>query len=321
MHDVSLTNVAIPRTAVTNVTLHIAAGSSFGIIGAPGTGKSALLNAMAGLSGHTLAGIRIGEMSERPRPGSIGMMTPRIQLPSHKTIHEVLTQHRSLLAGMDATIEEDCQRAIRWCALEQHAHTTIGKLSFFNRRRAALALALANKPALLLLDEPTVDLAAHEQHVMIDILENLRDRTMTMVIATRGNTPMESLFDQIAVLSGGKIIAELSAQHIQDMQRTIMIRTNEIPSAAYEHIVAIDGGISVTRRNIVLTGDGVRSLAQILQVLLHYSVHIFCIEPRNHPLADLVSQARYPVVLAHRYPVRLLTNAIRESNATEEVAQ
>jgi ABC-2 type transport system ATP-binding protein len=321
MHDVSLTNVAIPRTAVTNVTLHIAAGSSFGIIGAPGTGKSALLNAMAGLSGHTLAGIRIGEMSERPRPGSIGMMTPRIQLPSHKTILELLTQHRSLLAGMDATIEEDCQRAIRWCALEQHAHTTIGKLSFFNRRRAALALALANKPALLLLDEPTVDLAAHEQHVMIDILENLRDRTMTMVIATRGNTPMESLFDQIAVLSGGKIIAELSAQHIQDMQRTIMIRTNEIPSAAYEHIVAINNGIIVTRRNIVLTGDGVRSLAQILQVLLHYSVHIFCIEPRNHPLADLVSQARYPVVLAHRYPVRLLTNAIRESNATEEVSQ
>jgi ABC-type multidrug transport system ATPase subunit len=181
-------------------------------------------------------------------------------------------------------------------------------------------MALVNKPALLLLDEPTVDLAAHEQQVMIDILENLRERNMTIIVATRGNAPMESLFDQIAVLSAGKIIAELSAQHIRDMQRTLMIRTSEIPTAAYEHIVAIESGIIVTRRNIVLTGDGVRSLAQILQVLLHYSVHIFCIEPRNHPLADLVMQARYPVVLAHRYPVRLLTNAIRESNATEEVA-
>ena len=320
MHYVSLTNLRIARTPITDVTLHIPEGSCFGIVGASGTGKSALLNAMAGLSGHALPGVSLAGSSAAPRPGSIGIVTPRIILPAHMTTLGLLTRQRTLLLDGDGQVDDDCQRAIRWCALEQYAHSAIGKLSLFNKRRVALALALVSKPAMVLLDEPTIDLAAHEQQVMIDILENLRDRNMTIVIATRGNTPMESLFDQIAVLSGGKIIAELSAQHIRDMQRTIMIRTDEIPTAAYEHIVAINNGIIVTRRNIVLTGEGVRSLAQILQVLLHYSVHIFCIEPRNHPLADLVMQARYPVVLAHRYPVRLLTNTIRESNATEEVA-
>jgi ABC-2 type transport system ATP-binding protein len=320
MQYVSLTNLNIPGSAIRDVTLHIPEGSCYGIVGAAGTGKSMLLNAIAGLSGNATGGLTVAGARGQHQPGSIGILTPRVQLPTHLTVFELLRRQHTLVRAADEQTEADCQSAIRWCALEQLAQTTIAKLSFFNKRRVALAMSLVNKPALLLLDEPTVDLAAHEQQVMIDILENLRERNMTIVIATRGNAPMESLFDQIAVLSAGKIIAELSAQHIRDMQRTLMIRTSEIPTAAYEHIVAIDSGIIVTRRNIVLTGDGVRSLAQILQVLLHYSVHIFCIEPRNHPLADLVMQARYPVVLAHRYPVRLLTNAIRESNATEEVA-
>jgi ABC-type multidrug transport system ATPase subunit len=320
MQYVSLTNLNIPGSAIRDVTLHIPAGTCYGIVGATGAGKSALLNAIAGLSTPASGGIAYADAQGPNRPGTVGMVSPRINLPSHRTVAELLSQQRALLHGADDQGEADCQRAIRWCALEQLARTSIAKLSFFNKRRVALALALVSKPSLLLIDEPMVDLAAHEQQVMIDILENLRDRNMTIIITTRGNAPMESLFDQIAVLSAGKIIAELSAQHIRDMQRTLMIRTSEIPTAAYEHIVAIDNSIIATHRNIVLTGDGVRALAQILQVLLHYSVHIFCIEPRNHPLADLVMQARYPVVLAHRYPVRLLTNTIRESNATEEVA-
>lgn len=320
MHEIAFTQLRLPHSPISALTLQIPAGSCYGIIGAPGTGKSALLNAIAGAAGTPVANIRFDGSEHALPPGSVGIVSPRILLPGFLTVAELLHRHRTLLPGADDQIDADCQRAIRWCALEQDAQQRVSTLSAFNRRRALLALALVSKPAILLLDEPTIDLAAHEQQVMIDILENLRDRNMTIVIATRGNAPMESLFDQIAVLSGGSIIAELSAQHIRDMQRTIMIRTDEIPTAAYEHITAIDGGIIVTRRNIVLTGEGVRALPQILQVLLHYSVHIFCIEPRNHPLADLVMQARYPVVLAHRYPVRLLTNAIRESNATEEVS-
>ena len=320
MYEIAFSQLSLPQSPIRAVTLHIPAGTCYGIIGAPGTGKSTLLNAIAGAAHTPLPGITFGPTAAPLTPGSIGIVTPRIQLPGYLTVSELLQRHRSLLQGADEHIDADCQRAIRWCALEPELNQRISTLTAFNRRRVGLALALVSKPAVLLLDEPTIDLAAHEQQVMIDILENLRDRTMTIVIATRGNAPMESLFDQIAVLSDGSIIAELSAQHIREMQRTIMIRTDDIPTAAYEHITAIDAGIIVTRRNIVLTGEGVRSLAQILQVLLHYSVHIFCIEPRNHPLADLVMQARYPVVLAHRYPVRLLTNAIRESNSTEEVS-
>jgi predicted membrane chloride channel (bestrophin family) len=59
-----------------------------------------------------------------------------------------------------------------------------------------------------------------------------------------------------------------------------------------------------------LTGSGVQSLAQILQILLHYNVHIFRIEPRNHPLNDLVKQSMTPQVLAQIYPPRNITSEI-----------
>ena len=153
---------------------------------------------------------------------------------------------------------------------------------------------------------------------MIDLIEGLRDRDMTMVITTRGDAPLDPLFDMIGVLANGNIIAELDNRHIRNLPRTILMRTDVIPTAAHEHIVALDNGIVVTRRNIVLTGEGVRALSQILQVLLHYNVHIFAIEPLNHPLADLVNQAKQPQVLSRQYPVRIVTSPIAESGANQE---
>lgn len=95
-----------------------------------------------------------------------------------------------------------------------------------------------------------------------------------------------------------------------------MIYTSDIPSAAHEHIVELDPSNVVTQRTIVLTGMGVQSLAQILQVLLHYNVHIFRIEPRNHPLHDLVRQATTPQVLAQLYPPRNITSEISEHTSS-----
>lgn len=316
MTAVSTSHLHIAETPIRDVTLTIPAHSCYGIVGGRDSGKSMLINVLAGCHGVASQQVRIGTQTALAAMPTVGVMSPTLDLPKQMSPFQLL-RDTALLRGIEGpNLVAHCQRALRWCAMEPYANRPLGTLSLFNRLRTTLALAVLHRPVLLLLDEPTAGLLAQEQQAMIDVIENLRDRNMTIVIATLGAAPLESLFDAVGVLAQGQIVAELSGQQVRDLPRTIVIRTNDIPTAADEHIQALDEGIIVTRRNIVLTGNGIQSLAQILQVLLHYNVHIFRIEPRNHPLADLVSQARQPQVLQSRYPARIVTSPFDENGAT-----
>lgn len=320
MYLVRIKQLSAPNTPIQSLSLNIPARICYGIIGASGSGKSSLLNIIAGLHGVASAQVFIDNVPADRATQQVGIVTPRIQLPADARIDELLLQHAQLYHSNADEIQHAYQQAIRLCALESIAQQHVRMLTVFHQRRVVMAMALVQRPKLLLIDEPTIGLTASEQKVMIDIIEGLRDRDMTMVITSRGDAPLDSLFDMIGVLANGAVIAELDNQHIRNLPRTILIRADVIPTAAYEHIVALDNGIVVTRRNIVLTGEGVRALAQILQVLLHYNVHIFAIEPLNHPLADLVNQAKQPQVLAHRYPVRVITSPIVDTSTSQEDA-
>lgn len=319
MHLVRIKQLSVTDTPIRDLSLNIPSNVCYGIIGAIGSGKSSLLNVIAGLHGEASRHVFIDDTPAHHATGRVSIVSSRVQLPGDIQIDALLQQHAQLYYAGSDIIERECQRAMRWCALDAIATHQVNTLSAFNQRRVAFALALVQRPSLLLIDEPTLGLTASEQKVMIDLIEGLRDRDMTMIVTTRGDAPLDPLFDMIGVLADGSIIAELDHTHIRDLPRTIVMRTDMIPTAAYEHIAALDNGIVVTRRNIVLTGEGVRALSQILQVLLHYNVHIFAIEPLNHPLADLVRQAKQPRVLAHRYPVRIITSPIAEHDTPPEV--
>lgn len=320
MHLVRIKQLSIAHTPIAALSLNIPTQICYGIVGASGSGKSSLLNAIAGLHGIASTHVLIDGVPASQTTQRIGIVSPRIQLPADLRATEVLMQHAQLY-HTPRDIPDLYRTVIRWCALESIIDQPIRTMSIFNQRRVSIAMALIQRPTLVLIDEPTIGLTASEQKVMIDLIEGLRDHGMTLVITTRGDAPLDPLFDMIGVLANGTIIAELDQSHIRNLPRTILIRTDAIPTATYEHIVALDTGIVVTRRNIVLTGEGVRALPQILQVLLHYNVHIFAIEPLNHPLVDLVNQAKQPQVLAHRYPVRAITSPIAEGISNEETPQ
>ena len=313
MYAISTSQLAIPNTPIRAVNLYVQANTCYGIVGASGSGKSTLLHAIAGLHRPSVSQhVHIHGQRIQQTAHSIGYVTARMQLPAHMTVQHILYHQGRLLGYANDMLTQHYQRVLRWCAIESLVTHHIRQLSVFDQRRVTLATALMAQPHVLLIDEPTDGLPANEQLMLIDVLENLRNRNMTLVIATRGNVPLEPLFDTIGILADGQIISELDASQIQALPRTLMIYTSDLPSAAYEHIVGIDSSIVATQHTIVLTGMAVQSLAQILQVLLHYKVHIFRIEPRNHPLHDLVRQSSTPQVLAQLYPPRNITSEIND---------
>jgi len=95
----------------------------------------------------------------------------------------------------------------RWRArvfrrLHDHAHTQIGKLSGGQLQRVLLARVLAQDPHLLLLDEPVSGVDTTTQHAIFGVLEELRDKGKTVIVATHDLNCVVERFDQVLCLSG-----------------------------------------------------------------------------------------------------------------------
>ena len=90
MNAIAVTQLAVPFSPIRDVSLRIPEHSCYGIIGASGSGKSVLLNAIAGLHGTQSPLIRMGGQSVHAATALIGIMSPRIQPPTYLTVQQLL---------------------------------------------------------------------------------------------------------------------------------------------------------------------------------------------------------------------------------------
>jgi len=104
--------------------------------------------------------------------------------------------------------------------LEKHMHSLAGSLSRGDKRRLEMAICLANKPRLLLLDEPTAGMARHETEKTIELLKSMQDG-ITKVIVEHDMNVVFSLAEKISVLAQGQIIAEGSPDEIKGHPKVI----------------------------------------------------------------------------------------------------
>ncbi len=179
--------------AVDNVDLDVAAGETVAVMGPSGCGKSTLLHLLGGLDRPSagriwLAGQRIDEMSERSmaalRRDAVGFVFQAFHLMDELTSVENI-ELPALLAGRSP-------RAARRRALElldqvglaDRARHLPSQLSGGQRQRVAIARALANRPLVVLADEPTGNLDSEATLDVLRLLESLHVAGQTVVIVT-----------------------------------------------------------------------------------------------------------------------------------------
>ena len=180
-------------TALRNVTLDIGPGEFVAIVGPSGCGKSTLLSLMGGLdrptAGHVYgAGLPLGELRDREisdyRLQRVSTIFQTFNLIPSMTVEDNVALPLTL-AGID--LEERHKRARHLLAvvgLENRARTRAGRLSGGEQQKVAVARALANRPGLLLADEPTGSLDSAAGEGVLSLLEDLNRRGATVVLVT-----------------------------------------------------------------------------------------------------------------------------------------
>ena len=180
-------------TALRDVSIEIGPGEFVSVVGPSGCGKTTLLSMMGGLdrptSGHVFAaGLPLGELSDSDladyRLQRVSTIFQSFNLVPSMSVEDNVALPLTL-AGVE--LEERRRRArhlIQLVGLEGRARTRASRLSGGEQQKAAVARALANRPGLILADEPTGSLDSAAGEVILKLLADLNRRGATVVLVT-----------------------------------------------------------------------------------------------------------------------------------------
>jgi oligopeptide/dipeptide ABC transporter ATP-binding protein len=207
--------------AVDDVSLHIAPGESLGLVGESGCGKSTLVRLLARLldstegriafEGADLATLPARRFARTPQRAAIQMVfqDPTDSLNPRFTARDTIAEPCRLLAGMDAQAadarvdEVAAQVGLPPELLGRFPH----QLSGGQKARVGIARALAPRPRLLILDEPTAALDVSVQAVVLQLLDRLRrELGLATLFVSHDLNVVRLLTDRVAVMYLGKIV-------------------------------------------------------------------------------------------------------------------
>jgi putative ABC transport system ATP-binding protein len=204
--------------AVDGITLQIVAGEFVALLGASGSGKSSLLNLLAGLDSPSVGTVIVEEQSlsglsreqlAKYRRHTVGMVFQSFNLiPSMSVLENVELPLRF------AEVERTKRTAMAISALERVGlsgrlkHRPI-ELSGGEQQRVALVRALINQPRILLADEPTGNLDSRTGTEVMDLIRELNESLkMTVVLVTHERDLAEEYAGRLIFLADGKVKAD-----------------------------------------------------------------------------------------------------------------
>jgi lipooligosaccharide transport system ATP-binding protein len=198
--------------AVDGLDLEVQAGVCFGLLGPNGAGKS---TTMRMLTAQTLAdegriavlGFELPRESKQSRL-EMGVVPQLDNLDVELNCRQVLTVFARLYRIPRAERAAAVARALEIANLEERAETIVRELSGGMRRRLLVARGLIHSPRLVLLDEPTVGLDPQVRQELWSLIDGLRADGVTVLMSTHYIEEAERLADTVAVMSGGRIIAQ-----------------------------------------------------------------------------------------------------------------
>ncbi len=189
--------------AVDGISFTIEPGICFGLLGPNGAGKTTAIEVIEGILQPTEGEIFYkGKRRGHTFKNEVGIQFQNTELPQYLTVKETLLTFRSLYDR-----KADVSGLIDICRLEDILKRDNRKISGGQKQRLLLAMALANDPELLFLDEPTTGLDPQARRHLWDIVHGIKSKNKTIVLTTHYMEEAEILCDRIGIIDNGKIIA------------------------------------------------------------------------------------------------------------------
>ncbi|MFC5865592.1 heme ABC exporter ATP-binding protein CcmA [Acidicapsa dinghuensis] len=192
--------------ALRQVSVDLARGKCYVLLGENGAGKSTLLRILAGLLRPSVGEVTVFEDSEpRQARHRIGYMSHAPMLYDELTGRENLQYYRDLYTRPERSGCLNPDDALRQVGLDPALTRTVGQYSQGMRQRTSLARVLISQPELLLLDEPFSNMDVESVDQMVRLLATFRSDSRTIVITTHQRELAAPIADFIITLKAGRL--------------------------------------------------------------------------------------------------------------------
>lgn len=201
--------------AVDGLSFSVEEGEVFAILGPNGAGKSTTVEILEGHRPRTagevsVLGVDPGTAGSNFRD-RLGIVLQSAGIDRELTVREVLEYYRTAYSR-----PRDVDELIGLVELDEKADDRVGTLSGGQQRRVDLALGLIGDPDLIFLDEPTTGFDPAARRRSWKLIGNLTALGRTVVLTTHYLDEAENLADRVAVLAGGRIVAEGTPAALRD---------------------------------------------------------------------------------------------------------
>jgi ABC-2 type transport system ATP-binding protein len=192
--------------AVAGLDLDVARGECFGLLGPNGAGKTTTIEILEGLTEQDEGEVEIlGRRWREDRAAlrhQLGVQLQETQLNDKLTVEETVRLFRSFFHEGPAVVD-----LLEVVELTSKRGAFVGKLSGGQKQRLSVACALAGRPALLFLDEPTTGLDPQSRRQLWTVLEHFRATGGTILLTTHYMDEAHVLCDRVGIMDRGRLIA------------------------------------------------------------------------------------------------------------------
>jgi ABC-2 type transport system ATP-binding protein len=216
-----------PKVALDNVRLSVPRGTVFGLVGVNGAGKTTLIKHALGLLRAAHGSVRVFGRDPAADPASVlvrvGYLSEEPDLPGWMRVGELLRYTRAFYPNWDPVYAEELRVSF---ALDPAAR--VKHLSKGQRARTGLVLALAHRPELLILDEPSSGLdPIVRRDILGAIIRTVADEGRTVLFSSHLLHEVERVADRVALIDRGRVVFSGALDHIKETHHRLTLRFPE----------------------------------------------------------------------------------------------
>ena len=274
--------------AVDDISLTIKEGEIFGFLGANGAGKSTTIHMIISLLRMTkgeieLLGKNIAKHS-RFAKSNIGIVPQELAIYEDMTAYENVQFFAGLYGLRGSELKARAQEALKFVGLEDKLTSYPRTFSGGMKRRLNIACAIAHRPKLLIMDEPTVGIDPQSRNYILDSVKQLNKLGCTIIYTSHYMEEVEEICTRIAIIDHGKIIAEGTKQELKSIvtdQKNIWIEVRSaepFDTGKLRNVVGVTN-VELDERLLKISSDAeVNNLNTIIQLLMAENIEIRTVE-------------------------------------------
>ncbi|MDI3310339.1 MAG: ABC transporter ATP-binding protein [Thermoanaerobacterium sp.] len=280
--------------ALDNVNLEIEEGEIYGFLGPNGAGKSTAINIICGLLKIDKGNVYVFGKEIRRDPDftkrNIGIVPQDIAIYGDLSAYENVSFFASLYGLRGKELKESVEMALKFVGLEDKAREMPKNFSGGMKRRLNIACAIAHRPKLVIMDEPTVGIDPQSRNHILESVKELNRMGSTIIYTSHYMEEVEAICTKISIIDHGKIIAEGTKEELESIitdVNTVMITVGSVTGINEGKLKEINGvrNIEISDNVVkIISSKDVNNLDKIILYFTSNSIPIKNVESQTPDL-------------------------------------